>query len=89
MTMTATLSLKELKSIIELSSAGRSRTGSNAGRHYRRRNTTLEAITCIATEGRARVMIPSRDDAKNFLRTMRSAEKSFRLRSAHISSFAK
>jgi hypothetical protein len=53
MTTTAALSLKELKSIIELSWAGRARTGSNASRHYRRRSATLEAITCIAVAGRS------------------------------------
>jgi hypothetical protein len=54
MTTTAALSLKALKSIIQLSSAGRARTGSNASRHYRRRSATLEAITCIAAAGRLR-----------------------------------
>jgi hypothetical protein len=50
----ATLNLKELNSIIELSSGGRARAGDNAGRHYRRRGATLEAITCIAVAGRSR-----------------------------------
>jgi hypothetical protein len=68
MTTTAALSLKELKSIIELSWAGRARTGSNASRHYRRRSATLEAITCIAVAG-ARIMFLSRSEAKDFLRT--------------------
>ncbi|MCK1275081.1 hypothetical protein IVB46_07530 [Bradyrhizobium sp. 61] len=50
----ATLNLKELNSIIELSSGGRARAGDNAGRHYRRRGATLEAITCVAVAGRSR-----------------------------------
>ncbi|MET4261238.1 hypothetical protein ABIC09_006205 [Bradyrhizobium sp. S3.12.5] len=49
MTTTAALSLKELKSIIELSSAGRIHAGSDANRHYRRRDAAVEAITCIAS----------------------------------------
>ncbi|CUU21387.1 hypothetical protein CDS [Bradyrhizobium sp.] len=36
-----------------------------------------------------RVMIPSRNDAKDFLRTEPWTEESFRCRSPHTSSFAK
>jgi hypothetical protein len=53
-TTTAVLSLKELKSIIELSLAGRARTGNNASRHYRRRGASLEAIICIAVARHSR-----------------------------------
>jgi hypothetical protein len=47
MATTAALSLKELRSIIELSSASRATHRRQRGRNYRRRNSTLEAITCI------------------------------------------
>jgi hypothetical protein len=48
----------------------------------------LEAITCIAKET-ARVVNPSHNSAKDFLKTDPSAEESFRRQSPYISSFAK
>jgi hypothetical protein len=81
MTTTAALILKELKSIIELSSGGRPRAGDNDSRHYQRRGSPLEAITCV--------VISSCNGAKDFLKTMPSTEESFRDRSPRASSFAK
>jgi hypothetical protein len=81
MATTAALIFRELNSIIELSSGGRARAGDNDSRHYRRRRSPLEAITCV--------VISSCNGAKDFLKTTPSTEESFHDRSLRISSFAK
>ncbi|WP_461326588.1 hypothetical protein [Bradyrhizobium barranii] len=84
----AALILKELKSIIELSSeAGRMPATMPAG--------TIEgAAQCLkqllaSPRRQLAVVNPSHNSAKDFLKTDPSAEESFRRQSPYISSFAK
>jgi hypothetical protein len=85
MATTAALSLKELRSIIELSSASRARTGGNATGTIEGATQPLKQLLASTTPQGSRGMSSLRSGANDFPRTTPQPEESFRGRSGtHI-----